>query len=150
VQGNEYILAAAAAKSGGNPLFLPMIMVLIFGAFYFLMIRPQKAKQRAQLQMQKEIEPGTRVMTTNGMFATVVEVNDDGVILEIAPGVEAQFVSQAIMKVIEEDVEDEEETEDDETKDEEAEEATETEAATSEVAKPTAKPTDKAGEKPSA
>jgi preprotein translocase subunit YajC len=53
--------------------------------------------------MQKNLEPGTRVMTTSGMFAHVVEVTDDGVVLEIAPGVEAEFVQQAIMKVVEEE-----------------------------------------------
>jgi preprotein translocase subunit YajC len=101
--------------------FLPLIVIV--GAFYFLLIRPQRNKQRKQLQMQKNLEPGTRVITTSGMYATVVEVNDDGVVLEIVPGVEAQFVSQAIMRVLEdvEDVEDVDEVEDAEDADEQAE-----------------------------
>ena len=52
-------------------------------------------------------------MTTTGMFATVIAVEDDAVVLEIAPGVEARFVSQAIGQVIPDDVEDVDDEEDD-------------------------------------
>jgi preprotein translocase subunit YajC len=111
VQGHMFILAAG---SKGNPLvtFLPLIVIV--GAFYFFLIRPQRNRQRQQQQMQKNLDPGTRVVTTSGMYATVVEVNDDGVILEIVPGVQAQFVAQAIMRVLPEETEDaDEDTEDD-------------------------------------
>src|SRR3977135_935542 len=101
--------------------FLPLIVIV--GAFYFFLIRPQRNKQRQQQQMQKTLEPGTRVITTSGMYATVVEVNDDGVVLEIVPGVEAQFVAQAIMRVLE----DPEDTED--ADDQDAEEQAEGEQA---------------------
>lgn len=50
--------------------------------------------------MQNSLRPGVRVMTTSGMYATVVAVDDDGVVLEIAPGVEARFVKQAVMQVV--------------------------------------------------
>lgn len=97
------LILAANNKSGGNPLvtFLPLIAIV--AAFYFFLIRPQRNRQKQQLEMQKSIEPGSRVLTTSGMYATVVEVTDDGVVLEIAPGVEAEFVSQAIMRVVQDD-----------------------------------------------
>ena len=119
MQGNILILAADS-KGGGNPLMTFLPLIVIVGAFYFFLIRPQRNRQRQQAQMQKNLEPGTRVVTTSGMYATVVEVNDDGLVLEIAPGVEAQFVAQAIMRVLPEETEDDEdedaneETEDDE------------------------------------
>jgi preprotein translocase subunit YajC len=116
VQGNTFILAAA---SKGNPLMTFLPLIVIVGAFYFFLIRPQRNKQRQQQQMQKNLEPGTRVITTSGMYATVVEVNDDGVVLEIVPGVQAQFVSQAIMRVLEEETE--EDAEDAEDAEDEAE-----------------------------
>jgi preprotein translocase subunit YajC len=110
VQGNIFILAAAS-NSQSNPLGLFLPLIVIVGAFYFFLIRPQRNRQRQQQQMQKNLEPGTRVITTSGMYATVVEVNDDGVVLEIVPGVEAQFVAQAIMRVLE-DTEDSEDADD--------------------------------------
>jgi preprotein translocase subunit YajC len=106
-----------AAGSKGNPLvtFLPLIVIV--GAFYFFLIRPQRNRQRQQQQMQKNLDPGTRVVTTSGMYATVVEVNDDGVILEIVPGVQAQFVAQAIMRVLPEETEDADEDAHEDTED---------------------------------
>jgi preprotein translocase subunit YajC len=52
------------------------------------------------MQMQSALAPGARVMTTSGMYADVVSVDDDGLVLEIAPGVEARFVKQAVMQVV--------------------------------------------------
>jgi preprotein translocase subunit YajC len=106
VQGHIHILAANG--SGGSSALTLLFPVIIIAAFYFLLIRPQR-------NMQKAIEPGARILTTSGMYATVVEVTDDGLVLEIAPGVEAEFVNQAIMRVVEEEeavdeAEDDEET----------------------------------------
>jgi preprotein translocase subunit YajC len=131
VQGNIFILAAAS-NSQSNPLGLFLPLIVIVGAFYFFLIRPQRNRQRQQQQMQKNLEPGTRVITTSGMYATVVEVNDDGVVLEIVPGVEAQFVAQAIMRVLE-DTEDTEDSED--ADDQDAEEQSEGEQAEGEAGK---------------
>lgn len=101
MQGHIHILAASS--SGGSSILTLLFPVLIIAAFYFLLIRPQRNRQRQQQQMQKSIEPGARILTTSGMYATVVEVTDDGVVLEIAPGVEAEFVNQAIMRVVPDD-----------------------------------------------
>jgi preprotein translocase subunit YajC len=113
VQGHIHILAANG--SGGSSALTLLFPVIIIAAFYFLLIRPQRNRQKQQVQMQKAIEPGARILTTSGMYATVVEVTDDGLVLEIAPGVEAEFVNQAIMRVVEEEeavdeAEDDEET----------------------------------------
>jgi len=101
VQGHTHILAANS--SGGSSALTLLFPVVIIAAFYFLLIRPQRNRQREQQKMQKSIEPGARILTTSGMYATVVEITDDGLVLEIAPGVEAEFVSQAVMRVVEEE-----------------------------------------------
>ncbi|MBO3747704.1 preprotein translocase subunit YajC [Streptosporangiaceae bacterium NEAU-GS5] len=75
-------------------------MVLLFAAFYFLLIRPQRKRQQEQLQMQSSLGVGTRVMTTTGLFATVVGFDGDDVVLEIAPGVETHWVKAAIGRVV--------------------------------------------------
>jgi preprotein translocase subunit YajC len=46
------------------------------------------------------VEPGARVRTTAGMYATVVDVDGDDVILEVAPGVEVRYMKRAIMEVV--------------------------------------------------
>jgi preprotein translocase subunit YajC len=92
--------AEAAAKSSGSSLTFPILIVLVFVGFYFLMIRPQRRRQQQVQQQQKTVAPGAQVRTTAGMYATVVEVDGDDVVLEVAPGVEVRYLKRSIMEVI--------------------------------------------------
>ena len=96
--GNEIL--AASGKSGGSSAYLLIGLVVLFGLLYFVTIRPQRRRQQAAQQTQRNVEPGARVRTTAGMYATVVAVEDQDVILEVAPGVEARFMRRAIMDVV--------------------------------------------------
>ena len=102
--GNVILAAASStSKSGsGQYLFLVAIVVL-FGLLYFVTIRPQRRRQQAAAQTQREIVPGTRVRTTAGMYATVTSVEDQDVVLEVAPGIEVRFLRRAIMDVVPDD-----------------------------------------------
>ena len=93
--------AEAASKSSGSALTFPILIVLVFVGFYFLMIRPQRRRQQQVQQQQRTVQPGARVRTTAGMYATVTEVDGDDVVLEVAPGVEVRYLKRAIMEVIE-------------------------------------------------
>jgi preprotein translocase subunit YajC len=93
--------ADAASKSSGSALTFPILIVLVFVGFYFLMIRPQRRRQQATQQQQKTVSPGARVRTTAGMYATVTAVDGDDVVLEVAPGIEVRYLKRAIMEVIE-------------------------------------------------
>src|ERR1700729_1853520 len=96
----NYDLAATAAKSSGfNPSTLILILIVVV-AFYFLMIRPQQRRKQAAAQQSNTVEPGARVRTTAGMYATVVDTDGDDVILEVAPGVEVRYMKRAIMEVV--------------------------------------------------
>ena len=75
-------------------------LVLLGVVFYFLIIRPQKKRQREQQDLLKSLRPGTEVMTTAGVFGTIVSVSDDRYGLEIAPGVVISVVPQAVGKVV--------------------------------------------------
>ena len=98
--GNVILAASSTSKSGsGSYLFLVAIVVL-FGLLYFVTIRPQRRRQQAAAQTQREIVPGTQVRTTAGMYATVTSVEDQDVVLEVAPGVEVRFLRRAIMDVV--------------------------------------------------
>jgi preprotein translocase subunit YajC len=78
-------------------------LVLILGAFYLLILRPARTRQRQQLELRRQVEPGVTIMTTSGMFGTVIEVDDDSVHLEIAPGTVVRFNKAAIGRVVPED-----------------------------------------------
>ncbi|RLU84972.1 preprotein translocase subunit YajC [Streptomyces griseocarneus] len=84
-----------------NPMTLLPFIVLI-GAM-FLMTRSAKNKQRQAAQMRDQMQPGTGVRTIGGMYATVKEINDDCVLLEVAPGVHCIFAKNAIGAVLEDE-----------------------------------------------
>jgi preprotein translocase subunit YajC len=96
----KVILAASKSSSGSGSLVFLLIIVVLFGLLYFVTIRPQRNRQRAAMQTQREVGPGARVRTTAGMYATVVAVDGDDVILEIAPGVEVRYLRRAILEVV--------------------------------------------------
>ena len=91
---------AAAKSSSGSSFTLIIILVLVFGLFYFLMIRPQRNRQRQVVQVQNAVVPGQRVRTTAGMYGTVTAVDDGDVVVEISPGVEVRYLKRAIMEVL--------------------------------------------------
>lgn len=76
---------------------LPFIVLI--GAM-FLMTRSAKRKQQAAVSMRNEMQPGAGVRTIGGMYATVKEINEDSVLLEIAPGVHAVYGKNAIGAVL--------------------------------------------------
>jgi preprotein translocase subunit YajC len=126
--GNSELLAAAASKSSGfNPSTLILILIVVV-AFYLLMIRPQQRRKQQAQQKQNTVQPGARVRTTAGMYATVVDVDGDDVILEVAPGVEVRYMKRAVMDVVSpgEAEEEEDETPADETDTDPEEESSET------------------------
>lgn len=64
--------------------FAPML--LIFVAFYFLMIRPQLTKQKREKSFQESLKPGMRVVTTSGLHGRVFAIENDGIIIETLSG----------------------------------------------------------------
>ncbi|MFG2877260.1 preprotein translocase subunit YajC [Streptomyces sp. NPDC048337] len=77
---------------------LPFIVLI--GAM-FLMTRSAKKKQQQAAHMRDQMTPGTGVRTIGGMYATVKEIGDDTVTLEVAPGVHAIYAKNAIGAVLE-------------------------------------------------
>ena len=94
------ILAASTNKSSGSGYIFLVAIVVLFGLLYFVTIRPQRNRQRAAAQTQSQLQPGMRVRTTAGMYATVAAVEDQEVLLEVAPGVNVRFLRRAIMDVV--------------------------------------------------
>jgi len=94
------ILAASSSKSSGSGYIFLVAIVALFGLLYFVTIRPQRRRQQAAAQTQSQLQPGMRVRTTAGMYATVTAIEDQEVVLEVAPGVNVRFLRRAIMDVV--------------------------------------------------
>jgi preprotein translocase subunit YajC len=92
------MLALLAQTNATNPIlgFAPLLLIGV--VFYFLLIRPQNQRRRAQMEMQSSIEVGDEIVTTAGIYGTVTEIDDDyGIVtLEVAPGMEVRFSRAAV------------------------------------------------------
>lgn len=78
-----------------------LLMIVVFGGImYFLMIRPQQKRMREHQEMIEKLEPGTRVLLTSGIFATLLHMGDRQMIVEIAPGVEITVVKGHISRAV--------------------------------------------------
>jgi preprotein translocase subunit YajC len=64
-----------------------LLWVLIFVVFYLLMIRPQRAQQRKRREMLNSLRRGDRVVTLGGLHATIADIKDDLLTLDLAPNV---------------------------------------------------------------
>lgn len=96
--GTMFLANTATKTSGSSPVFL-IGLVLLFAILYFVMIRPQRNRQRQAMQMQRQVEPGQRVVTTAGVYGTVISSDDQTIMLEIAPGVQIKMMRRAVLRV---------------------------------------------------
>ena len=109
------VLAASGGSSTtntANPLVTLLPLLGIGAVFYFILIRPQQRQRRAQQELTRSVEVGEEVLTSSGIFGRVVEVDDEAVVLEVAPDTRLRFVRGAIARKL--TVEEEEEEEQDE------------------------------------
>ncbi|HZN70889.1 MAG TPA: preprotein translocase subunit YajC [Micromonosporaceae bacterium] len=94
------LLAGDASGGGSGTLSLLLMMGLIFGAMYFLMIRPQQRRRREAESMQSGLGIGDEVVTIGGLHGTVAGMDDETVRVEIAPDIEVRFARGAIARVV--------------------------------------------------
>ena len=113
-------ILAQDGQAGSSVVGLALPLLMIVG-FYFLLIRPQRSRQRAQKAVLASLEVGDEVMTSGGIFGTIVEIDEDEGVLtvEIAPGTRVRMLRQGIsQRFVEDDEEDYDEDEDAGTADE--------------------------------
>lgn len=93
--------AAEGAKAAPqNPFgaFLPLI--LIFGIFYFLLIRPQQKKAKEQAKALEKMKVGDQVITAGGIFGKVTRIDDGNkIVVEIADKVKVAVVKSQLQLI---------------------------------------------------
>ncbi len=74
----------ADASTGGMGSWIIMIAYIAVFAliFYFLMVKPQKKEQQRHVQLLNSMEIGDSVLTTAGFYGTVIDIQDDTIIVE--------------------------------------------------------------------
>jgi preprotein translocase subunit YajC len=73
-----------------------IILALLVAIFYFMLIRPQQRRVRAQQALQASLQLGDEVITVGGFLGTIRRFDGDVVTVELSPGVEARVNRRAI------------------------------------------------------
>lgn len=91
---------AAKPASGGWEMFILPVMILLI--FYFLLIRPSQKKEKLRKKMIDEIQKGDKVLTTGGIYGTVVNLKpEEGiVVLKIGDNTKVEFAKSAVQAKI--------------------------------------------------
>ena len=92
--------AAAEGPSGFEQmLHMVALLSITVGIVYFMIIRPQKKRQKETEAMLGSIRKGDRVLTTGGLYGTVIGSKDDIVVLKVSEDVKMEFSKQSIVQI---------------------------------------------------
>ncbi|KIH97414.1 hypothetical protein LP52_19370 [Streptomonospora alba] len=95
----QTILAEGAQDTGGLlGMILPFVLIAL--VFWLLILRPQQKRKQQETKMQSELQPGVEVLTKAGFFATVVEIRDNEIELEISPGTRIRMLKAGVGDVV--------------------------------------------------
>ena len=75
-------IQSGATAQQGNPMSMIIMMVALFAIMYFVMIRPQKKKQKEEQTMRDSVQVGDEITTIGGIVGRVVTVKEDSLIIE--------------------------------------------------------------------
>ena len=80
-----YLTAASAAPTDTMAMIMSLLpMILIFILFYFLLIRPQKKREKEIQKMREAIEVGDEIITAGVIIGSLVSIKDDTIVIETA------------------------------------------------------------------
>jgi len=78
---------APEGEEGGTGIWsLIVFLVLIFGMMYFLMVRPQRKRQKEHQELMEDLRRGDRVITAGGIYGIIESISEDSVIIKIESG----------------------------------------------------------------
>jgi preprotein translocase subunit YajC len=92
---NAHAEAAAGSASEGFASLIPLLLIMVI--FYFLLIRPQQKKLKEHKAMVEATKKGDSVVTAGGIIASVKDVKDDILTVEIADGVKVKIKRDTIV-----------------------------------------------------
>jgi preprotein translocase subunit YajC len=94
------VFAADAPAASQNPLggFFPLIVIFVI--FYFFLIRPQQKKAKEHTNLLNALKKDDKIITSGGLYGTVVNVKGEVVEVKIAENVKVQVAKSAIATVV--------------------------------------------------
>ncbi len=114
--GTSSTPSTTATGSGFSFIFL---LVILFAMFYFLMILPQRRREKQFRDMISNMRRGDTVITVGGIVGKIIDIKKDTVKIKTAMTTELEITKRAIATVLKEEVKEKEETKEQEEKDKE-------------------------------
>jgi preprotein translocase subunit YajC len=98
----NFLISNAYAQDApsADPFGFLLPMVVIFGAFYFLLIRPQQKKQKAHSALISALKVGDEVLTSGGLLGKVTAVSDHYAIVSISENTEIKIQKSSVSQVV--------------------------------------------------
>ena len=92
--------SAAGGGNGGGIMSVLPLMIGMFAIMYFLIIRPQQKQRKDREALLAAVKKGDRVVTSSGLFGTVVGLSEHTVTLKVAEQVKLEFERSAIGRIV--------------------------------------------------
>jgi preprotein translocase subunit YajC len=93
-----FVFLQEQGGQGGGSLNFLLMMGLIFVVMYFFMIRPQQKRQKELRKFREDLKKGDKVVTSGGIYGTIVEIKDTYAIVEVDTNVKLRFDKSTILK----------------------------------------------------
>lgn len=100
VSNISVLVAESDTTTNSNPILGMLPLVLIFAAMYFLLLRPQRKRQKETVKLQSSIAEGDEVIMNSGIYGFVSAVEDDLLWIEIAEKVEVRVTKCSIARKV--------------------------------------------------
>lgn len=91
---------AQGAQAQGDSTSFIIMMVLMFVAFYFLLIRPQQKKQKAHTELVAALKAGDEILTAGGILGKITGVSDHYVVVQIGENNEIKMQKASVSMVV--------------------------------------------------
>ena len=98
LSGNLFADGAAAGAGGAFGGLMPLLIIFVF--FYLFLVRPQQKQRKEHQKMLDALKKDDKIITSGGLYATVVSVNADVVDAKISDNVRVKIVKSTIVNVI--------------------------------------------------
>ncbi len=95
--------AYAQGATQGDPFSFLLPMLVIFGAFYFLLIRPQQKKQKAHTALISSLSTGDEILTAGGILGVITGISEHYAIVKIADNTEVKIQKSSVSQVVPKD-----------------------------------------------
>lgn len=100
---NFDLLAMGAPTEGAqqSPWHFPIMLMIMFGIFYFMLLRPQQRREKERRDLLKNVKKGDKILFSGGIIGNVVEAKDKTLIVRIGDNTNIEVARGAVHSVLE-------------------------------------------------